>query len=233
MAYLHDERDIGMRPARAQIVAFDTEARREMQRRTARRTNGYFQSWKLQRSVPWRFRDERDLLAIAELDQAIDGYEVTPERVTFDGPDGKEYWHVPSLIVRAGRRVAILDAVPSWTADRNTIIAIVRAAYARRGIPYRALTGSEIRIEPRFRNVSRILEARRFRPEPGAEAVIEHAVATLPKPVTIRRLMEVMPNIPEIPLIAFGLVLKRLLDADLSAPEADDMVLSLRPVEAA
>lgn len=216
-------------PPIGHIRPIDAETRRTIQRRLARHAHGIFQSWKLGEGVPWRHRDERDLLAVVELDPEVATYRVTPERVLLPGDDGRTYWHVPSLLAWTTRGRVVLDAVPADMPDREAVVAAVQATYARQGVRYRALTGSEIRVEPRFGHVTRILADRRWPTTEEGEFAVLGALAVRGGRATVGELVTEMPHLPDVRRTANVLVLRGLVAADLSAAEPDAVALRLLP----
>lgn len=205
----------------------DADALKALRRRMTRRAHGVFQSRKMRAAIPWRHFDERDLIAVAELEPQILRYSMFPERVPLHLEGDKVHWHVPSMLAWTPRGMAVLDAMPARTPGREAIVEAVATAYAMRRVRYRALTGAEIRVEPRFRNCRLILDHRRARPADVHKYAVTEALAVLGGRATVGRLVEMLPNVPEVRATAFALVLDGRFAADLSVADPDEMELAL------
>ncbi len=196
-------------------------------RQLARRTHGVFASVKNDRSVPWRSREERDLMRLLEVDAEVVGYEPWPERVDYVA-DGKPRHHFPALKVITERATIMMDVFRNdgARAEHFTQLAdMMGDTYARRGIHYAALTPREIRMEPRFSNALHVLDHRTLTPGPGDELRIVEALTKRGGTATMGDLRAMLGDAAE---TVFPMTLRRSLRLDLSASEPAHIGVSLR-----
>lgn len=205
----------------SQVTPLDHDARRELTKGIARRVHGVFASIKLGRSVPWRTRDQRDLMCLLEVDPDVLSYEDSPEQVSFV-LDGRQRTHVPAFRVQMRRGTAILD-VSSASGRTSDVLAGV---YAERGVPYRSLRGKDIRLEPRFGNASWILARRAHQPSQEAVLLVVGALSAREK-WTVAELEAELPQVRHVASVVCAMAIRCLLALDLSAPEPLGMPVSL------
>lgn len=197
-------------------------------RQLAKRTNGVFASVKNDRSVPWRNRDERDLMRLLEVSPEVIRYESWPERVDYVA-DGKTRRHVPALKATTERGTTLVMDVFRDSGEHAARLAelaeVMGDTYARRGIRYVAMTPREVRLEPRFSNTLHVLDRRTLRPAPGDELRVVEALTRRHGSATMGELREMLGDAAE---TAFPMAVRRLLRLDLSAPEPSLIGVSLR-----
>ena len=207
--------------SRVEPMAF--QARAEIVRGLSRRVHGIFASRKNQASLPWRTREEHDLFRLLEVDPSVLGYEAMPERITFLD-DGHQRHHVPAARVITRRGEAVVDAFRDCAADgRRRLIAALEAAYADRGVPYRAYSGKELRVQPRMANARHILAHRCLEVAPATELAIT-AVVSAQEGLTLAELADELPYADG---FACVMAVDGTLVLDLSADEPKAMRVSL------
>ena len=214
------------------IVPVDAQMRAVLQKKVSRRVHGVFASPKNGRSVSWRTRDQCDLMSLIEVDPAVLSYESEVERVSFV-LDGRLHNHVPAFRARMARGVIVLDALSSQGADspgRKRLVGALTEAYADRGIPYRALSGSDIRTEPRFGNARWVLARRAYQPTAHDILSVTGALSGADR-LTVAMLRTKLPGVAEIVSVVCAMAVGRSVTLDLSAAVPEDMAVSLNTGE--
>lgn len=162
------------------VAALDAEDRAVLAAGLSKRVHGVFASAKNARSVPWATRDQRDLMTLLELDPSVISYREKAERVSVV-MDGVHREHVPAFRVRTRNGEAVIDAFPTLGArneSRLRLISALTEVYADRGVPYVALAGTDIRLEPRFGNARWVLAHRGYRPTKHEELLLVGALSS-------------------------------------------------------
>jgi hypothetical protein len=189
---------------------------------------GLFASAKNARSIPWKTFASRDLMCLLETDAHVQSYEPSPECVSFVLDDITRR-HVPSFRVRMGQGTAILDALVnvggSGDRQRRTTEALAEI-YADRGIPYRALSIGDIRLQPRFGNAKWILARRGYHTSEREELLVVGELSVQDR-LTIAYLEAALPAVENVAAVVCAMAVQGHLTLDLSAPAALDMRVSL------
>lgn len=210
------------------IVPMDAETRAVLRKKVSRRVHGVFASAKNGRSVSWRTRDQRDLMSLMEVDPAILSYESEAERVSFV-LDGRFHNHVPAFRARMARGVVVLDALPGQGAAntrRERFVGALTEAYGDRGIPYRALSGSDIRLEPRFGNAKWVLARRAYQLTAHDVLSVTGALSGAGC-LTVAMLRTKLPGVAEVASAVCAMAIEGTVSLDLSASAPEDMAVSL------
>jgi hypothetical protein len=209
------------------IAPIDIATRRDRARGVVRRVHGIFSSAKNNQPIPWETEEQRDLMALLELDCSIFSYEVPSERVSFT-VNGETLTRIPALGVVTSRGRAVLDTFPERDARsdrRRSLINALTEIYADRGIPYRAFFGNEIRVQPRFRNARWVLASRAYMASMEEEIQVTAALS-MGSDHTFNSLKAELPNI-EAEGTVCSLAARRQVAIDLSAPRYGEMRLRL------
>ncbi len=189
---------------------------------------GLFASTKNARPIPWKTFASRDLMCLLETDADVQSYEASPECVSFV-LDGITRKHVPSFRVMMGYGSAILDALVnvggSGDRQRRTTEALAEI-YADRGIPYRALSIGDIRLQPRFGNAKWILARRGYHTSEREELLVVGELSVQGR-LTIAYLEAALPAVENVAAVVCAMAVRGHLTLDLSAPAAFDMSVSL------
>lgn len=196
-------------------------------RQLAKRTNGVFASVKNDRSVPWRTREERDLMRLLEVSPEVIGYESWPERVDYIA-DSKRRRHVPAVRATTERGTVVMDVFRDdgpHAVCLAEIAEVMGDTYARRGVRYVALTPREVRLEPRFGNALHVLDRRTMRPAPGDELRVVEALTRRGGSATVADLRGLLGDAAE---AVFPMAMRRSVRLDLSAAEPSLIGVSLR-----
>ena len=194
----------------------------------ARRLQGVFASMKNRRPMPWRTREQRDLMSLLEVEAGIISYETWPERVTFLRGGRREH-HVPTFGVQTRSGYAVVDAFPSRgarSAGREQLIDTLEEVYAERGTPYCALSGTEIRLEPRLGNARWVLARLAYLPSEREQLLVIGQLTGLVR-LTIAELKGFLPDVEDVPSVVCALAVNRHLSLDLSAARPELMKMSL------
>ena len=214
---------LGEKPGIASSISpVDPGTRADILKGLSRRVHGVFASPKNGVPIPWRNRDERDLLGLLEVDATVVGFTGMPEKVTF-AVDGGYRSHVPTVRIETHLGEAVLDARPPCDGIAKTMALI----YAARGIPYLAVDARTIRLMPRHGNVRFVLGHRGF--APGQTAMIAAKVELARQAgLTIAELARRMGGADPVPAIC-AMALAGLLHLDLSAAVTTEMAVKLAP----
>ena len=196
----------------------------------SRRVHGIFASTKNGQPIPWRTRDEDDAMFLLEVDPGVLSYEAVPERISFT-LDGKPGQRIPSFRIQTRRGAAIVDVFPATGASserRRVLISTLTGIYADRGTPYLALTGIDVRMQPRFRNAQWIVDRGAHQGGERDELLVVGALS-LDDQRTIAELERDLPGVEHVDACVCAMTVRRLLRMDLSAPDPRDMSVSLHP----
>lgn len=163
----------------AEMAPIPPEDWDRIQQGMRRRVSGMTPSIKMNKAVPWRRPEERDLGFLLELDPNVDSYQPLPHRVAIM-VGSKERYHYPSYEVRSGKRTAIVDAVPGRREkdpDRQRLNRLLAAFYQSRRIAYQAVPSTAIRLEPRLSNARHILDCRSFTVDDRLRDIVVQALS--------------------------------------------------------
>ena len=194
----------------------------------SRRVHGIFASTKNGQPIPWRTRDENDTMFLLEVDPGVLSYEVVPERISFT-LDGKPGQRIPSFRIQTRRGAAIVDVFPSTGTSserRRALISTLTKIYADRGTPYRALSGHDIRLQPRFRNAQWIVDRGAHQGGERDELLVVGALS-LNDRRTVAELAGDLPGVEHVDACVCAMTVRRLLRMDLSASDPRGMSVSL------
>lgn len=187
---------------------------RKVVTRRGRHIRGYFPSKKLNRMVAWESLLEKDALLLMELSSGVVSYQEQPETVSYwDGQVIRSY--VPDLRVNLYNETSLfVEVKPAEELERPS----VKAKYQQiaqhlqeQGEDFLILTDQEIRLEPQYSNLCRLLYWYNHAPTwlPSAREIgmplkeYEHA--------TIQNCLDLFGK-----NITYALIAKGLLIADLS-----------------
>lgn len=225
-----------MRPEKSGIVStiapVDAVMRAVLRKKLSRRVHGVFASTKNARPVSWRTRDQCDLMSLMEVDAAVLSYESEVERVSFV-LNGRFQNHVPAFRARMARGSIVLDTFPAQatgSARRERLVEVLTEVYADRGIPYRALFGSEIRMEPRFGNARWVLARRAYQPTMHDVLSVTGKLSGAER-LTVAMLRTRLPGVAEVASVVCAMAVERTVTLDLSASAPEDMTVSLNAGE--
>lgn len=196
-------------------------------RQMAKRVNGVVASKKNDCCVPWRNSAERDLMHLLEVDTNVVSYEAVPERVDFV-IDGIPRHHLPAVRVVTEQAVVMMDVFRDTgpgARERAEIARVMREVYAEQGIHYRALSPTEVRLQPRLGNAIHVLGYRGRRIQPDEQLQIMEVLSRRGGSVTIA---ELQGALGEVANTAFPMAIRRTVRIDLSAAETSQMRVSLR-----
>jgi hypothetical protein len=196
----------------------------------SRRVHGVFASAKNNRSIPWSSRGQRDLMTLLEVDSAVLSFESAPEKVDFV-LDGRTFSHVPAFRIMTRRGPAILDVRRRDEEGAGEATARFAPAlaeiYAARGLPYRALSRAQIRVEPRFRN-ARWVTARCAHPAGTDDALRIVAALSDGERHTLGELAAALPEVADAVALVCAMAVRGSVSVDLSAAEPEAMTVKLR-----
>jgi hypothetical protein len=212
----------------SKVVELDDRDRALIVRGLSRRVHGVFASMKNRRSMPWSTREQRDLMCLLEVDPAILSYEAWPEQVSYV-LDGRQERRTPACRARLRQGDAVFDAFPTSGAGTETrlrVVAALAGAYADRGIPYRALTGAEIRTEPRFSNATWILSRRGYEPTEREVLLVTGELSLGGRP-SVAEIAARLPGVADVGSVLAWMVLRRHVAMNLSAAEPSGMTARL------
>jgi hypothetical protein len=101
---------------------------------------------------------ERDTLIALDFDD-LTGVAAQPIRITWLGPRGGRYWHVPDFLAVVAGRPTLINCRPEPKIDDNTVVRSTVAAGVARALrwDYAFVTGFTV---PAFTNVSTVLGQR-------------------------------------------------------------------------
>lgn len=134
---------------------------RKVVTRSGRGLRGYFPSKKLGRMVAWESPLERDAILLFEYSPGVASYEEQPELILYpDGDEVRRYFPDFEITTTSGIKLHIEVknsrklSIPKTAAKYRTIA----AHYQSEGRHYRILTEREIRREPLFSNLKRLIQ---------------------------------------------------------------------------
>lgn len=218
------------RGAVSRIQPLDDAARAKRENGVSKRAHGVFPSAKNACSMRWSTPEQRDMMVLLEVDSGVISYETAPEMVQFV-LDNQVRGHVPAFRVTMRRGPAVLDVFPGRgrvSQHRQRLVEVLTAIYADRGLPYRALHGGDIRLEPRFSNARWVRARSAHQPTQddvlrltGALSVRDHR--------TIAELQAGLPQVADVGAVISTMAVDRMLTLDLSAATPTAMVVSLDP----
>ncbi len=194
----------------------------------SRRVHGIFSSTKNGEPIPWRTRDENDLMFLLEVDPGVLSYEAVPEDISFT-LDGKTTKRIPSFRIQTRRGSAIVDVFPAQGANsqrRRALIGTLTDIYAERGTPYMALSGADIRLQPRLRNAQWIVDRGAHQGGERDELLVVGALS-LDDQRTVAELAGDLPGVEHVDACVCAMTVRRLLRMDLSASDPREMSVSL------
>ncbi len=194
----------------------------------SRRVHGIFASTKNSQPVPWRTRDEEDAMFLLEVDPGVLSYEAVPERISFT-LDGKPGQRIPSFRIQTRRGAAVIDIFPATGASsehRHALISTLTEIYADRGTPYRALTGHDIRLQPRFGNAQWIVDRGAHQGGERDELLVVGALS-VDNRRTVAELASDLLGVEHVDACVCAMTVRRLLRMDLSASDPREMSVSL------
>ncbi|TNC98658.1 MAG: hypothetical protein FD119_129 [Stygiobacter sp.] len=195
----------------------------------SRRVHGTFASIKAGAYLPWGDPLTFGLLKLLEVDASISSIEVWPERVAVMLDGTRRDW-LAKLRVRYGRGVAILEPVTDAMASRPAYMRLAAAltqAYWQRGVVFRTVLESEIRLQPRLGNTEHILAHRHFDVTPEAELHVREALS-LGRAHTVGSLAAALPHLDPARPAIYAMALRGALTLNLGAAQPDDMPVRLR-----
>lgn len=131
------------------------------------RVVGKFPSRKSKRSLHWESQLERDRMCLLEFDPDVISFREQPE--TFDLlVEGQRYAYTPDIEVITRDGVVIEEIKPASRLDQfEPLFAAMSEEMIKRGICFRVITDTVIRLEPRLFNVKYLLRFRHYGiPEP-------------------------------------------------------------------
>lgn len=133
---------------------------RKVVTRRGRHIRGYFPSKKLNRMVAWESLLEKDALLLMELSPGVLSYQEQPEEISYwDGQAMCGY--VPDLRVNLCNEASLLVEVkPAEELERSAVSSKyqqIAQHLLEQGEYFLILTDQEIRQEPQFSNLSRLL----------------------------------------------------------------------------
>ena len=229
---------------RAQVAAFDVPSfrhdipsrldtladkeRSALLSAMSRRVHGIFASTKNGQPIPWRTRDENDLMFLLEVDPGVLSYEAVPEAISFT-LDGKTTKRIPSFRIQTRRGSAVVDVFPAQGASserRRVLISTLTDIYAERGTPYLAMSGDAIRLQPRLRNAQWIVDRGAHQGGERDELLVVGALS-LDDRRTVADLETDLPGVEHVDACVCAMTVRRLLRMDLSASGPRDMAVSL------
>lgn len=138
-------------------------SRKVVTRRT-KRVVGYFQSLKMQNSVPWESQIERDYLYCLEFEADILAFSAQPGHIRLT-IDGAPRTHFPDFLIqyKDGRKELheVKTDKDATSPDLQPLFEAARCHCANIGIAYRVICESDIRQQPRLSNCQQLLHHRR------------------------------------------------------------------------
>lgn len=191
-----------------------------------RRCSGFVTSRKNDASMPWRAREERDLMCIFELDHGILSYGSLCEEVEFV-LDGKHHRVVPAARAWTTRGPMAFDVLRSdgpASNARQRVIDAVADTYAAAGIGYRCIDRQAVRLEPRRSNVAYARSYKGIEPDDQARLAILELLSIEGSAWDIASLRDRLGAEAD---GLFHLAMLRVLRLDLSASEPTAMRVSL------
>lgn len=212
----------------AKFSEVDPEFWENLRKRNARRTHGVVSSFKVDKALMYRTREERDLLRLLEVDANVETIDVYPEKVAFVVA-GSTREHVPAFRIRKGNQTAVIDAMKAGEENsraRQRLNAVIKRLYEERGIVYHAVSRREVRKEPRRTNALHVLSHIGDETPPGDQLLVTEALSRR-SPLTVAEL-EKMVDRPYLRSTIFNMALKRHLVLDLDARSTDLIRVSLR-----
>lgn len=215
----------------SRIAPVEAAVREHLRLELRNRVHGVFASAKNARSIPWAWREQRDLMYLLELDPAVVSYDAMDEQVSLI-VNGVAQTHLPAFKVRTTRGQAVVDAIcDRWLASQNgrRLIGAVEKAYSERGIPYVAIGSIAIRTEPRARNARWVLAHKSNALCAQAELHVRSALTDGNR--TIGELEAMMPDIEDVPGVVCLMAVRRHVALDLRAAIPKRMVVSLHQGE--
>ncbi|MBY0334173.1 MAG: hypothetical protein K2X49_26240 [Acetobacteraceae bacterium] len=195
-----------------------------------RRVHGVFASRKMQASIPWRNRAERDLMVLLEADGRVLGYEHLTDRITLS-TGGKARVHYPSFRVRTATGRVLVDVfrvAPGRRGADHPIAQMVARACEQTGRAYRALSEAEVHLRPRFDNARHVLGYRRMTPDPATVLRVTEVLSRRSGTATVRQIAADLPDEPQAAGTVFAMALRSIVCLDMSAVDPLDMRATLR-----
>ncbi len=215
--------------AAARILPLTTKEWKRIQDNMRRRVSGVFSSRKMNAPLPWRKPLERALLCLLEVDPWVDSIETMPHQVVLI-VEGEEHRYTPSLQIRSGGRIALMDALSDSRADdpaRIEVTRVLRSVYRARGLDYAAVPEREILLQPRFGNSRYILRCRGFTPDAETERRVV-SVLSAARSSTIADIQERLASRPYVPETVCAMMLAGRVTLNLSAAQPSAMRVVLR-----
>lgn len=214
----------------SQIRPLDATTRAKRENGVSKRVHGVFPSGKNGRSMRWSTPEQRDMMVLLEVDPGVIAYETAPEMVQFLLND-YTWEHVPAFRATMRHGPAVLDVFPGRgriSQRRQRLVEALTGIYADRGLPYRALQGGDVRLEPRFSN-ARWLRARSSHQPTQDEVLRVTGALSIHDHRTIAELQAGLPQVADVGAVVSTMAVDRMLTLDLSAATPTAMVVSLSP----
>lgn len=197
-------------------------------RQMSKRVTGVLASQKNGRPIPWRNRDERDLMRLLEADPEVAAYEAMPGKVEFT-LDGKRHRHLPAVRVISGGRPTVMDVFARRGAQsgvRSKLADVLTDIYAKEGIRYAAVDPASVRLEPRFGNALYVLEHRLHRISDDQRFRVMEALTSCGGSATVAALRSRLGA--DVGAV-FTMAAQQQVKLDLSAREPSLICVSMRP----